>query len=105
MNGQTMNGQTMNGHVTRFPIAVGFATMLTVATVFGAAAQGASDTTNAATTAAAAEHPAAAAVQVAGVQVVGVQGGRAEVMLRPNSSARVEIGAPSRFNQTSDYGE
>ena len=93
-----MNGQTMR-HTTRFPIAMSFATMLALGTVFGAAAQNTSapDTITAAT---------AERARSVSVQAVEVQSDRDEqLMSRQNSPARGEIGSPSRFNRTIDYGE
>ena len=87
----------MKGHTTRFPVAMSFAAMLALSTVFGAAAQTTStpDTITAAT----AERAPALPVQQASVE----SGER----LVPNRASQVpvEIGSPSRFNKTIDYGE
>ncbi len=87
----------MNGRTTRFPIAMSFAAMLALSTVLGAGAQA---PTNPDTLTAAATDRAPAAME----REVPSDGGE---NLVPNryTNATVEIGAPSRFNKTIDYGE
>ena len=88
----------MNGHTTRFPIAMSFAAMLALSTVLGAGAQQAPSAPDT-LTAAAADH-----AQAAMSREVPSDAGENLVQNRP-SQARVEIGSPSRFNKTIDYGE
>ena len=87
----------MNGHTTRFPVAMSFAAMLALSTVLGAGAQ--APTSPDTLTAAAADH-----AQAAMSREVPSDAGENLVQNR-SSQARVEIGAPSRFNKTTDYGE